>query len=96
MPPRSQSVKQKVYSFDLISNNPLVTAADIAHVPLDDSSVDIVVFCLSLMGTNIGDFILEANRILKPHGIMKIVEVRSRFEKDADGIKKFIRIFVIA
>ena len=87
----AQSVKQKVHSFDLVSTNKWVTAADIAHVPLGTGSVDVVVFCLSLMGTNIGDFILEAHRILKVGGIMRIVEVRSRFEKEADGIKKFIR-----
>ena len=38
-----------------------------------------------------GDFIREANRILKIGGHLKIVEVRSRFEKDAEGVKKFIR-----
>jgi ribosomal RNA-processing protein 8 len=43
-----------VHSFDLVSPSPHVVAADIAHVPLEDASVDIVVFCLSLMGTNIG------------------------------------------
>lgn len=87
----AQSVKQKVYSFDLVSTNSWVTAADVAHVPLSSNSVDVVVFCLSLMGTNIGDFILEAHRILKVGGIMRIVEVRSRFEKETDGVKKFIR-----
>ena len=35
------------------------------QVPLGDESVDIVIFCLSLMGKNIGDFLIEANRILK-------------------------------
>lgn len=79
----------KVYSFDLVSTNPLVTAADIAHVPLDKNSVDVVVFCLSLMGTNIGEFLLEAHRILKRKGILKIAEVRSRFHDDS-GIKAFL------
>ncbi len=88
----AKSVEQKVFSFDFVSTSPEVIAADIAHVPLDNESVDIVVFCLSLMGTNIGDFILEAHRILKSSGIMKIIEVRSRFEKGKDDIKKFIRI----
>lgn len=98
-----------VHSFDLVSAHPHITAADIAHVPLDNESVDVVVFCLSLMGTNIGkfsclvlwsvltvcailgDFLQEANRILKKGGVLKIVEVRSRFEKEAEGVKKFIR-----
>jgi len=49
-------------------------------VPLKAGTVDIVVFCLALMGTNIGEFLKEANRLLKPNGILKIAEVRSRFE----------------
>ena len=88
----AKSVNQTVYSFDLVSNSDEVIATDVAHVPLSDESVDIVVFCLSLMGTNIGDFILEASRILKHNGLLKIVEVRSRFEKDANGIKQFLKV----
>jgi SAM-dependent methyltransferase len=83
----ARSLKNKVHSFDLVDNSSNlpnqkrveVVACDIAHVPLEDNSVDIVVFCLSLMGTNIVDFIKEAYRILKPGGTVKIAEVRSRF-----------------
>jgi ribosomal RNA-processing protein 8 len=88
----AESVTNKVHSFDLVSKNDRVVAADIANLPLDDSTVDIAVFCLSLMGTNIGDFLSEAYRILKPKGILKIAEVRSRFEGEADGMKKFLRV----
>jgi ribosomal RNA-processing protein 8 len=42
-----------VHSFDLVSVNPRVVACDIAHTPLQASCCDVVVFCLSLMGTNI-------------------------------------------
>jgi ribosomal RNA-processing protein 8 len=93
--------KHTVHSFDLVSINPLVTACDIAHVPLADKSVDVVVFCLSLMGTNTGDFLREANRVLKIGGHIKIAEVRSRFqdkkeenlkEKEKEGFKKFMNI----
>lgn len=48
------SVKNKVFSFDMVAVNDRVKACDMAHVPLQDESVDIVVFCLSLMGVNIG------------------------------------------
>uniref|UniRef100_A0A3B4ZRA1 Ribosomal RNA-processing protein 8 n=1 Tax=Stegastes partitus TaxID=144197 RepID=A0A3B4ZRA1_9TELE len=50
------------------------------QVPLKDASVDIGVFCLSLMGTNLADFLAEANRVLKMGGVLKIAEVASRFE----------------
>jgi len=58
----SLSATNKVYSFDLVSKNNHVIAADIANVPLQSNSVDIVVFCLSLMGSNIPDFLNEAYR----------------------------------
>ena len=88
----SQSIVNKVHSFDLVSKNKHVIAADIADLPLGNCTVDIAIFCLSLMGTNIGDFLREAYRILKPKGIVKIAEVRSRFEGEADGMKKFLRV----
>jgi len=69
-----------VYSFDLVSPNQWVTACDMANVPLPDKSVDVCVFCLSLMGTNLADFIREAHRVLKNDGCIKIAEVRSRIE----------------
>ena len=40
------------------------------QVPLEDESVDVAVFCLSLMGTNIRDFLEEANRVLKPGWVL--------------------------
>jgi ribosomal RNA-processing protein 8 len=86
------SVGNKVHSFDLVSRNPKVVACDIAHVPLSDESTDVVVFCLALMGTNIADFLKESHRILKVGGMLRIAEVRSRFEGEGDGVKKFLRI----
>ncbi|KAH1026410.1 hypothetical protein HUJ05_000082 [Dendroctonus ponderosae] len=83
----AQSVEHKVHSFDLVAANDFVTACDMAHVPLDDSSVDVAVFCLSLMGTNLKEYLLEANRVLKKGGLLKIAEVESRFE-DVDAFIK--------
>ncbi|CAL8362266.1 unnamed protein product [Merluccius merluccius] len=74
------SVKNKVHSFDLAPICKLVTVCDMANVPLKDGSVHIAVFCLSLMGTNLIDFLAEANRVLVMGGVLKIAEVASRFE----------------
>lgn len=82
----SKSVLQKVYSIDLVSNVEGVIESDMAKTPLETKSVHVVVYCLSLMGTNLKDFFIEANRILKLNGIIKIAEVSSRFE----DIKVFI------
>ncbi|KAI6175399.1 Ribosomal RNA-processing protein 8 [Aphelenchoides bicaudatus] len=76
----------KVHSFDLVAANKHVTACNITKTPLPDASVDVAVYCLSLMGTNLGDFFREANRILKDGGKLKIAEVTSRFR----NVKTFI------
>ncbi|KAM4628442.1 uncharacterized protein rrp8 [Polymixia lowei] len=76
----ARSVKNKVHSFDLAPVCDLVTVCDMANVPLDDGTVDIAVFCLSLMGTNLVDFLVEANRVLVMGGVLKVAEVASRFE----------------
>eukprot|EP00759_Apiculatamorpha_spiralis_P023072 PhF_6_TR26980/c0_g1_i1/m.39373/K14850/RRP8; ribosomal RNA-processing protein 8 len=67
-----------VHSFDLVAPNPRVTVADMASLPLESQTVDIAIFCLSLMATNYLDGLLEAIRVLKPGGELHIVEVTSR------------------
>ncbi|KAJ1646554.1 25S rRNA (adenine645-N1)-methyltransferase [Coemansia asiatica] len=67
-----------VHSFDLVAYNSLITPCNIADVPLVDSSVDVAIFCLALMGTDFIKFIREANRILRTGGQLKIAEVVSR------------------
>ncbi|KAL3629175.1 hypothetical protein CASFOL_026397 [Castilleja foliolosa] len=81
----SRSVKNKVFSFDLVAHDPSVIACDMSKTPLDDASVDVAVFCLSLMGTNFPSYLLEANRVLKPHGWLLIAEVKSRFDPTTGG-----------
>jgi len=56
-----------------------ITQSDIANVPIPNNSVDVCVFCLSLMGTNFPQFLKEANRVLKSNGKLFIAEVLSRF-----------------
>lgn len=80
----------KVHSFDLASSHPQVVICDMTKVPLPDSSVDVVIFCLSLMNTNFIAAIREAKRILKPKiGVLRVAEVESRFE---NGPNKFISV----
>jgi ribosomal RNA-processing protein 8 len=87
----SESPQSTVHSFDLVAVNDRVTACDIANLPLKESSVDIAVFCLSLMGTNYGEFLTEARRVLRPSGWVLIAEVASRFEDhDARTFKKAV------
>ncbi|KAE8021458.1 hypothetical protein FH972_007344 [Carpinus fangiana] len=62
----AKNVKNKVFSFDLVANDPSVIACDMSKTPLDSSVIDVAVFCLSLMGTNLASFLKEAHRVLKP------------------------------
>lgn len=81
----ARNVKNKVFSLDLISKDSSVIACDMSNTPLDSSSVDVAVFCLSLMGTNYSSFIQEAHRVLKPRGWLLIAEVKSRFDPSTGG-----------
>src|SRR5262249_15852265 len=49
-----------VHSFDHVAFSADVLACDMAHVPLDDETLDVAVFSLSLMGANIVDYLIEA------------------------------------
>ena len=71
--------KGKIHSFDVGKSADHVIQTDCANVPLNDRSVDIGVFSLSLMGTNFPDFLVEANRVLKKNGTLFVAEVLSRF-----------------
>lgn len=82
----STSVLHKVISLDLVSKVDGVIECDMANTPLESNSVHVVVYCLSLMGTNLKDFFLEANRILKIGGLIKIAEVSSRFSSIDDFV----------
>ncbi|KAL8097723.1 ribosomal RNA-processing protein 8 isoform X2 [Apium graveolens] len=81
----SRSVKNKVFSFDLVAHNSSVVACDMANTPLENSSIDVAVFCLSLMGTNFPSYLREAERVLKQSGWLLIAEVKSRFDPTNGG-----------
>lgn len=83
----AQSIPQKVFSFDLVACNTHIIACDMANVPLEAASVDVCVFCLSLMGTNVSDFIKEGRRVLINNGTLKICEIVSRMTSLVDFIE---------
>ncbi|XP_062127998.1 ribosomal RNA-processing protein 8 [Drosophila sulfurigaster albostrigata] len=83
----AQSVPNKVYSMDLVSRRADIVACNITKTPLEAQALDVAVYCLSLMGTNLNDYLLEANRVLKLHGNVYIAEIQSRFE----DVREFIR-----
>ncbi|KAK0422875.1 hypothetical protein QR680_007839 [Steinernema hermaphroditum] len=79
--------RNTVHSFDLVAKKPCVVACEMSNVPLENNSCDVVVFCLSLMGTNINEYLSEAHRLLKMGGELRIAEVTSRFK----NVRAFMR-----
>lgn len=82
--PSAKKLQLKLSSYDLQSPDAaLVTKADIANLPVTDGSVDVTIFCLSLMGTNWVSFVEEAWRVLRGDGKGEcwVSEVKSRFGK---------------
>lgn len=83
----AKQLAHSVRSFDLVSSQNDVESCDMAHTPLLAQSMDVVVYCLALMGTTLTEYLLEANRVLKTGGLIMIAEVESRF----DDVDKFIK-----
>ncbi len=69
-----------IHSFDHVAIDNRVIACDIAHVPLEDASLDLAIFCLSLMGSNFTDYVREAHRCLRLDGTIHIWEAASYFD----------------
>ena len=86
---QSLSEKHTVHSFDHHAFNSHVIACDVSKTPLNNKQLDVAVFSLSLMGSNIRDYIKEANRTLKIDGRLFIIEATSRF-KDLQQFKRLI------
>ncbi len=83
--------RHTVHSFDHVAIHEGVTACDMSHVPLPDGSLDVAIFSLSLMGSNITDYIREAYRTLKLDGHLHIIEAASRFsdvQAFIDGLRR--------
>lgn len=71
--------RHTIYSFDHVAINDDVIEGDMSRTPLDDESLDVAVFSLSLMGSNFTDYLKEAQRVLKIDGHLHIWEATSRF-----------------
>ena len=84
----SKEIPNKVYGFDYVACEPSVTECDITNVPLEDSSVDVVVYSLSLMGSNYIEYLKEGHRILKPFGLMFICEPYKKVKDKLETYKE--------
>lgn len=74
-----------VYNFDHVAIDQRVVACDISHVPLEDGTLDVAIFCLALMGSNFTDYVREGHRCLRLDGWLHLWEPTSYF----GDLKKF-------
>lgn len=84
-----KELANRVYSFDHVAINDKVIACDMSNVPLNDASLDVAVFSLSLMGINFVDYLKEARRCLKLDGHLWIAEPTLRI-KHEDSFKELL------
>ncbi|KOB72480.1 Cerebral protein [Operophtera brumata] len=82
----AQQVPHSVRSFDLVAASPRVEACDMAHTPLLTGSVDAVVYCLALMGTDLTTYLLEANRVLKIGLVIYLSKNVTAFSNDVSRL----------
>ena len=83
----AEILPNKVNAFDHVAINEKVTACDMTHTPLEESTLDVAVFSLSLMGLNYADYLKEAHRTLKFGGMLKIAEPINRWQDKRAGGK---------
>ncbi|HVV81906.1 MAG TPA: helicase-related protein [Kofleriaceae bacterium] len=74
------SSRHTVHSFDHVAIDSRVIACDIAHVPLEDETLDLAIFSLALMGANFTDYLREAHRCLRLDGMLHVWEPASYFD----------------
>lgn len=72
-----------VHSFDHVAIDDRVVACDIANTSLNAESLDVAIFCLSLMGANFTEYLREAHRCLRLDGALHLWEPASYFEDPA-------------
>ena len=87
---RKEIPQNKVLAFDHVAIDETVTPCDISNLPLEEDTVDVAVFALSLMGTNYRDYILEAHRILKPMGFIFIAEPQGKWEGKENELERMM------
>ena len=82
----------KVYSFDHVAFDESVIACDMKNVPLENESIDVAIFSLSLWGSNYEDYIKEAYRTLNYGGVIYIAEPSKSYDTPElkDELKKLL------
>ena len=83
-----QEFGDRIHSFDHVAINENVISCDISSVPLEDGSLDVVVFSLSLMGSNWNNYLREASRCLASNGFIFISETTHAIKNRLQSLKE--------
>ena len=86
-----EEVGDRVHSFDHLAINSNVTPCDIRSVPLEEGSLDVVIFSLSLMGKNWQDYISEARRCLASNGYLFISETTNSLKGRLETLREKLK-----
>ncbi len=80
-----------VHSFDHVAIRPDIVSCDMANTPLEESALDAAVFSLSLMGSNLADYIKEAYRTLKLGGQLLVWHPAEHHDRNrfVESLKEF-------
>jgi hypothetical protein len=82
-------IPNKVLSFDHVAIDDSVIPCDMSDlsIQLENESIDVAVFSLSLWGTNYKDYIKEAYRVLNFNGFIYIAEPVKNYQQDGEEQK---------
>jgi SAM-dependent methyltransferase len=80
-----------VIGIDHVAQDEQVIACDMASTPLEQATLDVAVFSLSLMGSNWTDYLREAFRTLRPYGHLFIAEPQKRWQDRVEELKDAVR-----
>jgi len=69
------------HNYDHFSTSPNIIECDIAHLPLEDNSVDFCILSLAMWGSNCSEYLTEVYRILDSNGKLYIIEPTKRWSK---------------
>ena len=81
----SQEIGSRVKNFDHVAIDPTVESCDMKSVPVEAGTLNVAVFCLSLMGKDWKDYLKEAARCLSLGGYLYITETTKSLIEKEDG-----------
>lgn len=81
-----------VIGLDHVAADEGVVVCDMSSTPLEDVSLDVAVFSLSLVGVNWRDYLKEAYRTLKPYGHLFIAEPEKKWRDRMEELKEAVEV----